>query len=240
MWTKGTSTRFFVTLPVSCASRGTEPPELEVTCLGRWVATVVVLVVAKPLQPLVATIRLGQIQTLHKQFLWVGVSQISVDHLSIAAIAFWFCAYRPLSNRSQWFTMNILGLMALVFSNSPHVSGAPKKKTILHGSAPMARQFLHEEVNGPSLCRRMCPANLESAFRSPGREGMCHVGSREAQSTWENTYEKWWCNGIWMRIGAPFWGCLGILIGLGFWLVLTYTTMIIDGAPPIRIGFDQH
>ena len=66
-----------------------------------------------------------------------------------------------------------------------------QKKTILHGSAPMARQFLHEEVNGPSLCRRMCPANLESAFRSPGREGMCHVGSREAQSTWENTYEKW-------------------------------------------------
>jgi hypothetical protein len=36
----------------------------------------------------IATIRLGQIQTLHKQFLWVGVSQISVDHLSIAAIAF--------------------------------------------------------------------------------------------------------------------------------------------------------
>lgn len=27
-------------------------------------------------------------------------------------------------------------------------------------------QFLHEEVNGPSLCRRMCPANLESAFRT--------------------------------------------------------------------------
>lgn len=81
--------------------------------------------------------------------------------------------------------------MALVFFNSPHVSSAAKKTNPPLRRRSMARQFLHEEVNGPSLCRRMCPANLESAFRSPVLGRDVASGSREAQSTWEKTDEKW-------------------------------------------------